>query len=707
MTPMSTLFDYQNPSQIPPEKLDAKQAAKELARLAKEIAYHNALYYQHDAPEISDADYDALVKRNNAIEARFPDLVRPDSPSHQVGAAPLEKFGKVTHSLPMLSLANAFTPEDIDDFLERISRFLGLDADEVITIFCEPKIDGLSFSARYEKGKFVKGATRGDGITGEDITLNLQTLIGFPKTLHGKKIPDVLEVRGEVYMSHKDFQALNAAQEKSGGKIFANPRNAAAGSLRQLDSSITAKRHLRYFAYAAGEVSEALGDTHSEMLAQLEAFGFVVNPRNYLAQSKADILSFYEKLYSSRPTLEYDIDGAVYKIDRLDWQERLGAVSKSPRWAIAHKFPAEQAKTVLENIIVQVGRTGVLTPVAQLKPVNVGGVIVSRATLHNQDEIDRKDIRAGDTVIIQRAGDVIPQVVAVDKSLRPAHTKHFVLPDHCPACGSRAVREEDEAALRCTGGLVCPAQAVERLKHFASRNAFDIEGLGDKQIAAFWEDELLKDPADIFLLEERDAKSLTPLRNREGWGKKSAENLFKAINDRRTISLDRFIYALGIRYIGHTTAGLLARNYHSYENWKNAMLKVCDTESQERQELLNIDGIGMKAVEMLTEFFSEPHNLNVLQELETLLTITEVKAAAKHSVLSGKTIVLTGTLERMTRSEAKSRAEALGAKVAGSVSKNTDFVVAGADAGSKLSKARELGVQVMDEDAWIALLQGE
>lgn len=702
---MVSLFDYQDPSNRAPGQLTESEAKKELARLAKEIAHHNALYYQHDAPEISDAAYDALVARNSAIEQRFPHLVREDSPSRQVGAAPLEKFGKVTHSIPMLSLANAFSSEDIEDFIDRIRRFLGLPETKAIPFFCEPKIDGLSFSARFEKGKYVQGATRGDGTTGEDITPNLQTLIGFPKNLQGAGVPDVLEVRGEVYMSHKDFEALNTAQEKTGDKIFANPRNAAAGSLRQLDSTITAKRHLRYFVYALGETSTTFAKTHSGILDKLKSFGFTTNPLNHLAHSLEEVLAFYDNLYNTRPTLAYDIDGAVYKVDDMEWQERLGAVSKSPRWAVAHKFPAQQAKTLLEKITVQVGRTGVLTPVAELKPITVGGVVVSRATLHNQDEIDRKDIREGDTVIIQRAGDVIPQVVGVDKALRPKHTKHFILPTHCPACGSKAVREEGEAAVRCTGGLVCPAQAVERLKHFASRDAFDIEGLGDKQITAFWEDGLIKEPADIFLLETRDAKSLTPLRNREGWGKKSVENLFKAINERRTISLDRFIYALGIRYIGHTTAGLLARTYHSYSAWKHAMQAITKEGSPEQEELFNIDGIGEKVVTVLAEFFNEPHNVKVLEELEEVLTITDVKAPAKHSALSGKTIVLTGTLERMTRSEAKARAESLGAKVAGSVSKNTDFVVAGADAGSKLTKAKELGVKVIDEDEWLGMLK--
>lgn len=702
---MPTLFDYQDPKKLPPEKLTKAQAEQELARLVTEITYHNKHYYQEDAPQISDAEYDALVARNAAIEQHFPELIRSDSPSHHVGAAPLEKFGKVTHSVPMLSLANAFTREDIEDFIDRIRKFLGLAEDEPLAFFCEPKIDGLSFSARYEGGKFVQGATRGDGVTGEDITLNLQTLIGFPKILHHSNLPDIVEVRGEVYMSHKDFQALNEAQEKSGEKIFANPRNAAAGSLRQLDSSITAKRHLRYFVYATGETSEMLAKTHSGMIDALHNYGFTTNPLNKTVHSIEELMGYYEKIYEERPRLAYDIDGIVYKLDRLDWQERLGAVSKSPRWAVAHKFPAEQAKTLLEHIIVQVGRTGVLTPVAELTPITVGGVVVSRATLHNQDEIDRKDIREGDTVVIQRAGDVIPQIVAVDKTKRPAHTRHFTLPTHCPACGSLAVREEDEVALRCTGGLICPAQAVERLKHFASRDAFDIEGLGDKQITAFWEAGLIKEPADIFRLEERDSKSLTPLRNREGWGKKSAENLFKAINERRIISLDRFIYALGIRYIGHTTAGLLARNYHSYAAWKQAMLAVRESESAEREALLTIDGIGAKVADMLAEFFNEPHNVKVLHALEEMLTITDVKVAAKHSLLTGKTIVLTGTMEHMTRSEAKARAENLGAKVAGSVSKNTDFVVAGADAGSKLKKAKELGVRVIDEEEWLAMVK--
>jgi len=699
---MSDLFSYNSPENLSPEELSADQAKIELVRLAKEIAYHDKLYHGQDEPEISDAKYDALRKRNDAIEKRFPDLVRADSPSKQVGVAPSEKFGKVEHKVPMLSLANAFSPDDISDFIERVQRFLG--TEEKIEIYAEPKIDGLSFSARYENGVFTKGATRGDGVTGEDITANLRTLVNFPEKLQGNDFPYILEVRGEVYMAHEDFDALNKAQSEKGGKIFANPRNAAAGSLRQLDSSITASRNLRYFVYGTGEVSSSFSDTQSGVNEKFAQWGFSTNPLSVIVKDVDEIVANYEKIYAMRPRLEYDIDGIVYKVNSLERQSRLGSVSRSPRWAIAHKFPAQQAKTVLEKIDVQVGRTGTLTPVAHLTPINVGGVIVSRATLHNEDEINRKDIREGDTVIIQRAGDVIPQIVGVDLNKRPEGTEKFIFPSQCPVCGSHAIREEGEVAKRCTGGLVCHAQVVESLKHFVSRNAFDIEGLGEKQIELFWKDGIINKPADIFYLEERDKNSLGSIANREGWGKKSADNLFAAINAKRTISLDRFIYSLGIRYIGQTTAKLLAMNYNSFDNWYNQMKESADKTSEAFEFLISIDGIGNKVAEEISEFFAEKRNIEALDELSALINITDVAAPKSNSAVSGKTVVFTGTMNKMSRSEAKAKAENLGAKVSGSVSAKTDYVVAGEAAGSKLKKANELGVKILSEDEWIGLI---
>ena len=701
---MTSLFDYISPDQCEPDALTETQAKQELERLTKEIQHHNVLYHQKDAPEISDAEYDALFRRNQAIETRFPQLIRKDSPSKSVGATPQDGFAKVAHSKPMLSLANAFKPEDMADFIMRIRRFLGESDDTAIPIFCEPKIDGLSFSARYEKGKFVQGVTRGDGAMGEDITQNLATLLDFPLQLQGDNFPDILEVRGEVYMSHAEFAELNASQDAAGLKIFANPRNAAAGSLRQLDSTITASRNLRYFVYGLGEVSAPFSDTQENIMDTLKNWGFSTNSLSKSAATLDDIEAFYAMLYAERPNLPYDIDGIVYKINRLDWQERLGAVSRSPRWAIAYKFPAEQAKTILEAITIQVGRTGALTPVAELKPITVGGVVVSRATLHNADEIARKDVRAGDTVIIQRAGDVIPQVVSVDLKARPSSSEAFVFPDRCPVCDSLAVRDEGEVITRCTGGLICSAQAMERLKHFVSRDAFDIDGLGNKQVEAFWEEGLIKEPADIFHIEEQDKQSLTPLRNREGWGKKSADKLFAGIQSKRKIGLDRLIYALGIRFIGQNTAKLLAVTYTSFEKWKQTMCALSDHEGEAYQELLNIDGIGSKVADSLEFFFAETHNLEVLTALEEVLTISDCVQDVSDSPFTGKVIVLTGTLEKMTRGEAKAKAEALGAKVTGSVSKKTDYVVAGSDAGSKLKKARELGVAVLDEAAWLKLI---
>ena len=686
------------------DKLTEAEAASELERLASEIAEHDRRYHGEDAPTISDADYDALRLRNAAIEARFPQNVRPDSPSHRVGAKASEKFAKVLHARPMLSLDNAFADEDVTDFVARIRRFLGLKDDAPLAFTCEPKIDGLSASLRYENGVFVQGATRGDGSEGEDITANLRTLKDIPLRLSGKP-SKVLEVRGEVYMTHADFAALNARQEAEGEKIFANPRNSAAGSVRQLDPAITAARPLHFFAYAWGEVSELPAATQSGMLEAFRAFGFVVNPLIRRCHSSEEILAFYREIGATRSSLPYDIDGVVYKVDDLALQERLGFVSRSPRWAIAHKFPAEQAETVVEAIEIQVGRTGKLTPVAKLKPVTVGGVVVSNATLHNQDEIARKDVRIGDSVVVQRAGDVIPQIVRVILDQRPKTSKAYEFPTTCPVCGSHAVREVDEKTgkqdvdRRCTGGLICPAQAVERLRHFVSRNAFDIEGLGEKNIQAFFDDGLIKQPADLFLLEKRHGKALL---EREGWGEQSAKKLFEAIDRRREIPLDRFLNALGIRHVGETTAKLLARHFHTLEALRAAMAG-----DNAVADLCGIDGIGETVADAIKDFFDEPHNGAALDRLAAELTVLEVAApSVSGSPVAGKTVVFTGSLEKMTRPEAKARAESLGAKVASSVSKKTDLVIAGPGAGSKLAEAEKHGVTVIDEDAWLKLIGG-
>ena len=662
-----------------------QEAAAELARLAEEIAAHDRRYYQNDAPTISDAEYDALRRRNEALEQQFPDLIRPDSPSRRIGAAPAEKFAKVKHRLPMLSLGNAFSEEDIADFLQRIRRFLGLAEEEQTAFVAELKIDGLSFSARYENGKYVQGATRGDGETGEDITANLATILPARLLDHP---PEILEIRGEVYMSHADFAALNAREEKP----FANPRNAAAGSLRQLDSAITASRKLQYFVYGLGETSAPISDTQQGILTALTKYGFSVNPLSRIVTDTAEIMAFYQHIFTERPTLPYDIDGLVYKINRLDWQQRLGFVARAPRWAIAHKFPAEQAKTQLEDILIQVGRTGALTPVAALTPITVGGVVVSRATLHNEDEIARKDVRIGDTVVIQRAGDVIPQIVEVDIKQRPKNSAPYIFPHLCPACGSHAEREEGEVARRCTGGLICPAQAMERLRHFVSRDAFDIEGIGEKQIEAFYAAGWLKSPADIFQLKQHRAE----LEEKEGWGQKSVDNLMQAIEARREIALDRFIYALGIRHIGEATAKLLARHYGTLDN----LLATLSPE-----EITTLDGIGPKVAAAFIAFFEEPRNREVIAALMREVKTIPLPAIAASSAVSGKTVVFTGTLIKMTRAEAKARAEHLGAKVAGSVSAKTDYVIAGEDAGSKLKKATELGIVILSEDEWLQLIQ--
>ncbi len=693
-------------------KLDEAEATEELARLAKEIAHHDALYYREDKPEVSDAAYDALRKRNEAIEARFPHLARDDSPSLKVGAAPVEAFGKVVHRVPMLSLGNVFDDEGVRDFIERVRRFLGLDADAELAFTTEPKIDGLSITLRYEGGRLVQAATRGDGYEGENVTANVRTIGDIPEAVKAKNFPDPFEVRGEIYMSHSAFQALNAEQEKAGNRLFANPRNAAAGSLRQLDSKITAARPLRFFAYAWGEVAKLPAGTQWGVYEAMAAWGFPLNPLAKLTSSVDEMLDTYREIEEGRAGLDYDIDGIVYKLDRLDLQERLGFVSRSPRWAIAHKFPAEKATTVLRDIEIQVGRTGALTPVAKLEPVTVGGVVVQNATLHNEDEIERKDVRIGDTVIVQRAGDVIPQILGAVQDKRPKGAKRFKFPDVCPACGSHAVREVDEktgkrdAVRRCTGGLICPAQRVERLKHFVSRNAFDIEGLGEKRIQELYDDGTIQSPPQIFTLAEKDKAAEGKLAEREGWGALSAQKLFAAIEDRRNVKLDRFIYALGIRHVGEITARLLARNYGTAENFLKSMLAA----GQERDgeafaELDNIEGIGPAVAAAIADFFAEPHNVEVVEELLDQVSPQPLEAVDHGSPVSGKTVVFTGTLEQMTRSEAKARAERLGAKVAGSVSKSTDYVVAGPGAGSKLKNAKDLGVQVLTEDEWLKLIE--
>lgn len=679
------------------EKLDAKVR---YADLVKEIRAHDAAYYQEDAPKISDAEYDALRAELLALEAEHPELVTKDSPSQTVGSAPSSGFKKVKHATPMLSLSNVFTEEDVTDFLERVRRFLGLAAAEKIELVAEPKIDGLSCSLRYESGKLVMAATRGDGAEGEDITANVRTIKDVPQSLP-EGTPDILEVRGEIYMTRIDFAALNQKQQAAGKPVFANPRNAAAGSVRQLDVEITKQRPLRFFGYALGEVSEPLGKTHYEVRAKLARFG-IPETSFALVSSFEEIMNHYNRILESRSDLDYEIDGVVYKVNRLDWQERLGFVARAPRWAVAHKFPAERAITKINAIDIQVGRTGALTPVARLEPISVGGVVVSNATLHNEDEITRKNIRIGDMVVIQRAGDVIPQVVQVLAEKRDGSEKIFEYPHYCPACNSLAIREEGEAVRRCTGGLICPAQAVERLKHFVSRLAFDIEGLGAKIIEEFYEEGLIQSPADIFRLEEKNKTLQRPLQQRDGWGEKSVANLFASIEERRTIALNRFIYALGIRQIGEATAKKLAGAYGSFENL-NETLKQAGNQ-QVYDDLLNIEDVGPSVAEDLLGFFAEEHNQEVLSNLQSQIMIENYEApAALNSPVAGKTVVFTGTLMSISRVEAKARAEALGAKVAGSVSAKTHYVIAGADAGSKLKKAQELGVKILTEEEWLSL----
>ena len=697
------------------DALTEREAKAELKRLAAGIARHDALYYRQDEPEISDAEYDELRARNAAIEARFPALQRSDSPSQRVGAAPVEAFGKVRHAVPMLSLGNAFDDQEVADFVARVRRFLGLGPEAPIEVVAEPKIDGLSISLTYEGGRLVQGATRGDGIEGENVTANVKTIKQIPQRLAGRGIPDRIEVRGEIYLPHADFKSLNAEQAAAGGKVFANPRNAAAGSLRQLDPSITARRPLRFFAYSWGMASALPAKTQSGVVEAFARWRLPTNPLMRVCQSIEEVLAYYREIGEKRAALGYDIDGVVYKVNSLDWQERLGFVSRAPRWAIAHKFAAEEVATELLGIEIQVGRTGALTPAAKLAPVTVGGVVVSNATLHNEDEIARKDIRIGDTVIVRRAGDVIPQVMGVVLEKRPKGAKAYKMPDVCPACGSKAVRETDErtgradVVRRCTGGLVCPAQAKERLKHFVSRNAFDIEGLGEKQVELFYDEGRIMQPADIFTLQARDAKLPEDQRlaEKKGFGAKSTENLFKAIEARRKIGLDRFIYALGIRHVGETTARDLAKALGTMEAWRAAVQAAVKDgkDSEAYQELDNIEGIGETVVDALIAFFSEPHNVEALAALQKQITVEPlVRTASAASPVTDKIVVFTGTLERMTRPEAKALAERLGAKVTGSVSKKTDYVVAGSDAGSKLAKAREAGVAVLTEDEWLKLI---
>jgi DNA ligase (NAD+) len=681
-------------------KLTLAAAAEEHARLQAEIAEHDRRYHGLDAPVISDAEYDELRRRYAALEQAFPELAGADSLSHKVGAAPSEKFAKVRHRLAMLSLGNIFADEEVEEFCSRVRRFLGLRDSAPLDVVAEAKIDGLSCSLRYENGELVQAATRGDGYEGEDVTANVRVVQAIPKRLKGA--PKIFEARGEVYMRHADFAALNARQAAAGKAVYANPRNFAAGSLRQLDPRITAERPLQFFAYAWGEVSEPIASTQFGAIEAMRRFGLPTNPLTRLCRSTAEMLAQYRAIEQQRATLGYDIDGVVYKVNDLALQERLGFVSRSPRWAVAHKFPAEQATTIVEAIEINVGRTGALTPIARLKPVTVGGVVVSNATLHNEDEIQRKDVRVGDTVVVQRAGDVIPQVLAVALDKRPANSAPYVFPETCPVCGSAALREIDEktgekdVVRRCTGTLICPAQAVEGLKHFVSRNAFDIEGLGEKLIELFFSKGLIRTPADIFTLRERDGQGHPPLREWDGFGETSARNLFSAIEARRMIALNRFLYALGIRHVGETNARRLARHFGDWEP-----LRAAARAENGAEEISAIAGVGPVVAEAIADFFAEPRNEAALDALLKEVTVEPMEAVAAGHPLAGQTIVFTGSLERMSRDEAKALAERLGAKVSGSISAKTNLVVAGPGAGSKLLKARELGVETIDEEEWI------
>ncbi len=695
-------------------ELTEAEARQELSRLAKDLAQANAAYHQKDAPEISDAAYDALKARNAQIEARFPALKREDSPTDQVGAAPAEGFGKVTHAVRMLSLGNAFDEDDVAEFDRSIRKYLGLGPDAPLAYTAEPKIDGLSLSLLYENGALVQAATRGDGQVGENVTVNARTIKDIPTQIALKD--GVLEVRGEVYMSHADFEALNARQAERGGKVFANPRNAAAGSLRQLDASITAARPLKFFAYAWGALDAPLADTQMGSIDRLSELGFTINPLTRICPDLGSLLAHYAEIEAQRATLGYDIDGVVYKVNDLALQARLGMRSTTPRWAIAHKFPAELAWTRLEAIDIQVGRTGALSPVARLSPITVGGVVVSNATLHNEDYIagidnsgnpirDGKDIRVGDWVQVYRAGDVIPKIADVDLSKRPETAEPFVFPQTCPRCDSPAIREPGDAVRRCTGGLICPAQAVEKLKHFVSRAAFDIEGLGAKQVEQFYADGWIAEPADIFTLHERYGSGMQQLKNREGWGEKSAANLFAAIEEKRRIPLGRVLFALGIRHVGEQASNLLARSYGSWAALEAALTEAAAQEGPGWDGLLAIDGVGTVMAQSLVSAFANPSERASIDRLIAQLDVQDAERPdTDGSPVAGKTVVFTGTLEKMTRAEAKARAESLGAKVSGSVSAKTDLLIAGPGAGSKAKKAAELGVETIDEDGWLALI---
>jgi DNA ligase (NAD+) len=673
------------------DALPEADAANRLMRLAKEIARHDRLYHDQDAPEISDADYDSLVRENRELEERFPHLVRADSPSRRLGAAPTTALAKVAHARPMLSLENAFSAEEVGEFVGRVKRFLALPHDAFVAMTAEPKIDGLSCSLRYEGGELVLAATRGDGTVGEDVTANVRTIGDIPQRIAGA--PQVLEVRGEVYMSKADFSALNERQETSGGKIFANPRNAAAGSLRQKDSGITAARPLRFLAHGWGELSEPLAETQFEAMKRMEGFGLPVTELLIRCNDLEEMIAHYRAIEKARADLPFDIDGVVYKVDRLDLQERLGFVARAPRWGLAHKFPAEKAETTLEAIDIQVGRTGKLTPVGRLKPVGVGGVIVANVTLHNRDEIQRLGLRIGDRVRIQRAGDVIPQVV--ENLTREEPRDAYEFPDHCPECRSEAVSEEGEVDVRCTGGLICPAQRFERLRHFVSRGALDIEGLGEKSIAEFIELGWLNSPADIFRLRSHQQE----LVGREGWKEKSVDNLLAAIEAKRQPDGPRFLFGLGIRHVGIVTAKDLLKCFGTIDELRRAA-----TSEGGEAELSSVQGVGPVVAEALVDFFHEPHNRDALDDLLSVVTPKPFVSEAKQTEWSGKTIVFTGSLETMSRDEAKAQAERLGARAAGSVSAKTDLVVAGPGAGSKLKKAEELGIRVVSEADWAQIV---
>lgn len=698
------------------QELSEEEAKAELARLADLLGRANAAYHTQDAPDLSDAEYDRLKRRNQAIEERFPGLKRADSPSDKVGATPAEGFGKVRHDVAMLSLGNAFEDEDVVDFDARIRKYLGLPSGTPLAFTAEPKIDGLSLSLRYENGDLVQAATRGDGAVGENVTANARTIDTIPTRIEGA--PALLEVRGEVYMRHDDFDALNARQTANGGKTFANPRNAAAGSLRQLDAEITRARPLAFFAYAWGALSAPLAETQFQAIERLSAFGFDTNPLTTLCDGPQEMIAHYRKIEEQRATLGYDIDGVVYKVNDLALQDRLGFRSTTPRWAIAHKFPAELAWTRLEDITIQVGRTGALSPVARLKPVTVGGVVVSNATLHNEDYIkgldskgarirEGKDIRVGDWVQVYRAGDVIPKIADVDLGKRPEDARAYVYPTTCPECGSDAIREEGDAVRRCTGGLICPAQAVEKLKHFVSRAAFDIDGLGAKQVEQFYADGWIAEPADIFTLKTRYGSGMQQLKNREGWGEKSADKLFQAIEDKRKIPLSRLIFALGIRHVGEAASNLIAQHYGSWTAFEAAMGHAKSGDGPAWDDLIGVDGVGQVMAQSLVSTFAQEAERASIDRLVAELSVQDVaRPDTEGSPVAGKTVVFTGTLEKMTRAEAKARAERLGAKVSGSVSAKTDILVAGPGAGSKAKKAADLGIQTLDEDGWLALIDG-